>query len=487
MLKLYHRFASGVLPTGLPGGTPYPRFQGARGAPLPNGIIPHMRHSPGYVRLWRTWGSPCIPRTESPGGYSSPTPPLLSKTALRRLFFLLLLLGPFALSQVLPPPRIGDQPGFTRVVLDLPKEATYQLEPLGAALRVTLPGQKVNPGVHFVSQPELAGYVLEQFEDRAVLILLTPQGATPRSGFRSMVLPALEGEGQRLVLDLSGAFVDTSPLTPLPSFRFVKANGRRFAVVLDPGHGGPDPGAMGPVAEKVVNLEVALRVRRLLEEAGVEVALTREGDTVFSPDKRTDLGQRVALAEGKDLFVSIHANAIGPHRADGWCGLEVYYFGPSHTRPFFPPPAPLLPTPPLAVAPSPLDVFTAQAASSTQSSPLDPGTPPSPEDVNPIPPQSLPTPTPQMNSLRRMELSRTLATRVMAHLLGATAAFNRGVRSADFYVIRYNSVPAILVEMGYLSHPLEGQNLRQPNYLDRLAYGVARGILEYLENDHPTD
>ncbi|WP_038044794.1 N-acetylmuramoyl-L-alanine amidase family protein [Thermus scotoductus] len=206
------------------------------------------------------------------------------------------------------------------------------------------------------------------------------------------------------------------------------------------------------------------------------VTLTREDDNTFSPDKRTDLSQRVALAEGKDLFVSIHANAIAPPRADGWCGLEVYYFGPGNACPFFPAPAPLQP-PPLAIAPSPLE---------TLPTPPDLAQP-SPEDVNPIPPQSLPTPTPLMNSLRRMELSRTLATRVMAHLLGATAAFNRGVRSADFYVIRYNSVPAILVEMGYLSHPLEGQNLRQPNYLDRLAYGIARGVLEYLENDHPVE
>ncbi len=392
-----------------------------------------------------------------------------------------------ARGQNLPPLRIGDQPGFTRVVLDLPKEATYQIEPLGAVLRVTLPGQMVAAGIHFVSLPELAGYVLEQFEDRAVLILLTPQGVTPRSGFKTMVLAALDGDGQRLVIDLSGGFVDTSPLRDTPGFRFVKANGRRFSVVVDAGHGGPDPGAMGPVAEKVVNLEVALRVHRLLQDAGVEVVLTREGDTAFSADKRTDLSQRVALAEGKDLFVSIHANAIGPHRADGWCGLEVYYFGPSSARPFFPSPAPLLPTPPIAVAPSPLDVFAAQPASSTQSSPLDPGTPPSPEDVNPIPPQSLPTPTPQMNSLRRMELSRTLASRVLSYMLGTTAAVNRGVRSADFFVVRYTSVPAILVEMGYLSHPIEGQNLRDANYLDRLAHGIARGVLEYLENDHPVE
>ncbi|GIW31578.1 MAG: hypothetical protein KatS3mg071_1752 [Meiothermus sp.] len=386
------------------------------------------------------------------------------------------LLSTSALAQSLPPPRIGDQPGFARVVLDLPKEATYQIEPLGAALRVTLPGQTVAPGLHFVSLPELAGYVLEQHENQAVLILLTPQGVTPRSGYKTMTLAALQGDGQRLVIDLSGAFVDTSPLPAFPEFRFIRSGGRRFSVVVDAGHGGPDPGALGPVAEKAVNLEVALRVRRFLQNAGVEVVLTRESDTAFSPDKRTDLAQRVALAEGKDLFVSIHANATVPARADGWCGLEVYYYSPDTTRPFFPSPVPLPPTP--------LDALEAVQPPPAQS-PLDPGAQPSPEDLNPLPPQSLPSPTPQMDSLRRMELSRTLATRVLSYTLGATAAVNRGVRSANFYVIRYTSVPAILVEMGYLSHPIEGQNLRNPHYLDRIGYGIARGILEYLENDHP--
>lgn len=382
--------------------------------------------------------------------------------------------------QSLSPIRIGDQPGFARVVLDLPKEASFAIEPLGAALRVTLPQLQVVPGIHFVNLPELAGYVLEQHEDKAVLILLTPQGATPRSGYRTMTLSALQGEGQRLVIDLSGAFVDTRPLPVFPEFRFVKAGGRRFSVLVDAGHGGPDPGALGPVVEKVVNLEVALRVRRWLQEAGVEVTLTREQDTALAPDKRTDLAQRVALAEGKDLLVSIHANASVPSRADGWCGLEVYYFGSGPTRPFFPSPAPLAPVLPAAMAPDPLEALLPLAPPN----PLDPGAPP---DLEPIPPQSLPTPTPQMNSLRRMELSRTLATRVLSYMLGTTAAFNRGVRSADFFVIRYASVPAILVEMGYLSHPIEGQNLRDAYYLDRISYGIARGVLEYLEHDHPLE
>jgi len=399
---------------------------------------------------------------------------------LSHLWFLLpAFFSPGVWGQNLPPVRIGDHPGFTRVVLDLPWGASYTIEPLGAALRVTLPNQQVEPGIHFVNQPELAGYVLEQHQDKAVLILLTPQGVTPRSGYKTMTLAALQGEGQRLVIDLSGAFVDTSPLPVPPHFRFVKASGRRFSVVVDAGHGGPDPGALGPVAEKTVNLEVALRVRRWLQEAGVEVSLTRESDTALAADKRTDLAQRVALAEGKDLFVSIHANAAPPARADSWCGLEVYYFGPPSARPFFPTPAPLTPTLPINIAPSPPDALSSPAPAGI----LDPGA----QLEKPIPAQNLPTSTPQMNSARRMELSRTLASRVLSHMLGATAAVNRGVRRADYFVIRYTSVPAILVEVGYLSHPIEGLNLRDPNYLDRIGYGIARGVLEYLENDHPLE
>ncbi|MCS7058952.1 MAG: N-acetylmuramoyl-L-alanine amidase [Meiothermus sp.] len=391
---------------------------------------------------------------------------------MRTLPLLLLLLATGVRSQDIPPVRVGGHPGFTRVVLDLPKGATYEIEPLGAALRVTLRGVGVSPGIRFVERPELAGYVLEQHEDRAVLLLLTPQGATPRSGYRTLSLPALEGEGERLVVDLSGAFVDRSPLTPQPAFRFVRASGRRFSVVVDAGHGGSDPGALGPVAEKWVTLELALRVRRFLQEAGVEVVLTREGDTALSADKRTDLSYRAALANGKHLFVSIHANAAPPGKAEGWCGLEVYYHGPPGARPFFPSPAPLPPTPsPLVTTPMEL------------AAPLQPGgLEPTPTDL-----EDTPSPAPRMNSLRRQELSRSLASRVLAHMLGTTAAFNRGVRSADFYVLRHTTVPAVLVEVGYLSHPLEGLNLTDPHYLDRLAYGLAQGVLAYLENDHPLE
>jgi len=321
--------------------------------------------------------------------------------------------------------------------------------------------------------------VQEQYPDKAQIIFFTPQGVGPGWGYRAQVFPALEGDGSRLVIDLSCAFVNTSPLPDPGSFTFVKGSGKKLAAVIDPGHGGSDPGATAVVVEKAVSLEVSKRVANYLQAAGVQTTLTRQDDSALSAEKRSDLTQRVALAEGKGLYVSIHANAAPASKINSWCGPEVYYYGPENARVLYPVPSSVALSQPVTPTVADYDL-TGDMLRPTSG---DPGyTPP---DENSFQPSSLPTPTPQMDSARRMELSRTLASRVMSYLLGSTAAFNRGVRSADYYVVRYNTVPAILVEMGYATHPLEGLNLRDDNYLTRISYGIARGILEYLENDYP--
>lgn len=469
------------------------------------------------------------------------------RTALIGLIALASLAGAVQLN----PPRIGDHPGYTRVVLDIPPQATFRLEPLGPALRLTLPGQSVRPAIKQVGTPELSGYVLEQKGSDAVVTLLTPQGVGRSWGFRKTGLaPAAGQQGERLVLDISGAFVDPAPLPQLPPFSFVKASGRLFSVVLDPGHGGPDPGAIGLVTEKAVNLEVARRVGSLLRAAGLEVTYTREDDRAFSADKRTDLSKRVALAQGKHLFVSIHANAAPKGKEEVWCGLEVYYFGPS-SKPVYPvalpldrfpqpvlaqtPPAPPAPpqappAPPVAAPAEPEPVEPAETAPA-DAEPAEPaeavepaepvGTQPEPEPLpvipetamgvfepapgpptatgegpNPQPLEPEPEPAPtgpvlvpasplSLSQGRRAELSRSLGTKLMGYLLSSTTASNRGLRTSDFFVTKYTPVPAVLVEMGYVTHPVEGLNLRNPVYLDRIAYGIARGVLEYLEHDYP--
>jgi N-acetylmuramoyl-L-alanine amidase len=112
------------------------------------------------------------------------------------------------------------------------------------------------------------------------------------------------------------------PPRPLPASP--RSRQGKTLVVIDPGHGGQDPGAIGigGLQEKDVILPISLEVARYLEQRGVEVILTRSSDFFVSLQGRTDLSNRAEA----DLFVSIHANSMGMSRPDV-NGLEVYYLG----------------------------------------------------------------------------------------------------------------------------------------------------------------
>ncbi len=160
---------------------------------------------------------------------------------------------------------------------------------------------------------------------------------TARDRWR-MQLPGLDrplvalGEG-----DLEGSStVAWTPVTPFPtSGTPLSADGLpvvprgRFLVVIDPGHGGPDPGAIGigGLRETDVVLDVALQVARLLQARGVQVLMTRTSEV------DVDLPPRVSLANrsGADAFVSVHANALSMARPDV-NGIETFYFEGSGSR-----------------------------------------------------------------------------------------------------------------------------------------------------------
>jgi N-acetylmuramoyl-L-alanine amidase len=421
--------------------------------------------------------------------------------------------GP-ALAASLTAPRIGKSPGVSRVVLDLPEGATYSLEPLGAAMRVTIPGQDFTPALKKTRQAEMPGYTLENGGGNAIMTLITPQGVSSRSGYRETVLSPAQGKtGSRLVLDFSGAYADITPLQPKGTFAFQKAIGTRFTAVIDPGHGGKDPGARGVLTEEPLNLDVAKRVTALLQAAGVDVLMTRTNSGTLSEDKALDLASRAAQSRGKTVFVSIHANARPPRNANSNFGTEVYYYSPEKVPNLFPPalvpeplrsleslpvnaitggleklgealqvlegqPKTLVPTPPgqIPVEPSPSRdeagfLNPTQPDSSTPNNSVEP-------DLSYLPLE----PTKLANSPERAAASQQMALNVLSSVLGSAASHNGGARNADYFVIKESECPAILVEMGYVTHPVEGQQLKDTNYLDRIAYGISYGVLEYLEN-----
>jgi N-acetylmuramoyl-L-alanine amidase len=174
---------------------------------------------------------------------------------------------------------------------------------------------------------------LRREDNRTAVILLQP-AAGVRIGEPNLYgqnILAFQLQRQRPVLTPPGATrpipVPNPPIGTLPrptgSIDFPTVPKGRLVVVIDPGHGGPDPGAVGRggIREKDIVLDIGTQVANLLSQQGIQAVLTRKDDIDL------DLEPRVALAErlNATLFVSIHANAIDMSRPD-INGLETYYY-----------------------------------------------------------------------------------------------------------------------------------------------------------------
>ncbi|MEW5858069.1 MAG: N-acetylmuramoyl-L-alanine amidase [Cyanobacteriota bacterium] len=254
---------------------------------------------------------------------------------------------------------------------------------------------------------------LQQQDSRTVVILVQPASGVQVGELNQVSdqLLALELQRSRF-----GSVVPpTSPVrvpptgpvrVPLPTTNNPPSPSRRprigrLVVVVDPGHGGKDPGAIGYRGLKEVDviLPIAQQVAALLEQQGIQAVMTRKDDYFV------DLQPRVTMAEraNADLFVSIHANAIGG-RPDVQ-GLETYYYSSGG------------------------------------------------------------------------RLAQTIHNSILQNV----DIRDRGVRQARFYVLRKSSMPAVLVEVGFVTSPQESVKLASPNYQSQMARAIARGILQYIQ------
>jgi len=215
-------------------------------------------------------------------------------------------------------------------------------------------------------------------------------------------------------------------------------------IILDPGHGGKDPGAIGigGLREKDVVLKVARKLaRKLTRTLGCQVILTRNSD-VFIP-----LEERTAIANTKegDLFVSIHANSAPSSRARG---IEVYYLDLTSNK-------------------RDMQLAASENASSAKNI----------SDLQKI-----------LSSLMKnskKEESARLARIVNKNLLydmrrKYSGIRSHGVKSAPFIVLIGAQMPSILVEISFVSNPVDARRLRRDKYLNALADGLADGIVKYV-------
>jgi N-acetylmuramoyl-L-alanine amidase len=230
--------------------------------------------------------------------------------------------------------------------------------------------------------------------------------------------------------------------TPAPARAPVVTRRGPRPVVIDPGHGGDDVGAQSPtgVLEKEVTLAVARRLARILESRGRAVRLTRDGDQGRALTDRTALANRLDAT----VFISLHANAS---TVASVAGAETYYMS--------------------------LDGASDEAAAATAALENRAGS-----SANGRSPLDL-----ILWDLAQAEVlneSSRLALAVQGRLNARLGLRDRGVKQAPFVVLTGATMPAILVEVGFLSNPSEAERLTQPESQQQLAEAVAAGIEDFL-------
>ena len=217
-------------------------------------------------------------------------------------------------------------------------------------------------------------------------------------------------------------------------------------VIIDPGHGGKDPGALGRngMHEKDIVLDIAQRLSRVLKEYGVQTVLTR------STDKFIPLEKRAALTENSqaDLFISIHANA---NKSRSLSGFEVYSISPEvsdYKRALS------------SAKNDSLDMSKASLVSSSLS-------------LKAILWDMIYTYNRGESIQLSKDICKAIGDSVDTRIIG--------VKNANYCVLRGACVPAILVEVGFISNSKEEQFLNSPGYRQKLAEGLKAGIQNYAK------
>ena len=220
-------------------------------------------------------------------------------------------------------------------------------------------------------------------------------------------------------------------------------------IVIDPGHGGYDPGARtGELTESALVLDVALRLEaRLAAETGIEVILTRRRDAYMPLRARTELANRV----GADLFLSIHANAARNRSARG---VETYYLD-------------------LATDPNAQKVAARENAAFREGM------------------HELPNLVRSITMHNNLYESRELAGLVQQNLIGAVrklhpGAQDLGVKQAPFVVLIGANMPSVLAEISFLTNQEDAAFLATDAYRDRIAEALRRSILDYQRTLKPS-
>ena len=344
---------------------------------------------------------------------------------------------------------------YSRVVLDLKKPADYSTKrtenppQVIITLKKTILGKKSRNGIHKEGFP--TNMTVRESKPHAVTITLDMRAL---SKYKIMALK----KPYRLVVDLYPGPAKSQKVSiptpkPRPSPAIVQPErrpppvkpGNKMLIVLDPGHGGKDPGALGRrgTREKDIVLKIAKLVKeKITKRLGAKVLLTRETDVFIKLEDRAEF----ANSKKADLFVSIHVNS---HRSRKVKGLEFYHFGEAS------------------------DPRSVEVAARENGTPLD--------ENGPAWQFILADKLNDKKIEESQEFAWTAQTALVTHLKQHYKVKDHGVKTAPFFVLRMTTMPSILAEIAFVSNPTEEKLLRSKTYQTRVAEGIFKGISTYVK------
>ena len=348
--------------------------------------------------------------------------------------------------------RTASSPGMTRLVLDLDAKAHPskhpQLQAEGVTIEIPNATLSQSAKTKLTAARIAKSFLITQRTERSVEVSL------PTGSFKSYKILTLANP-PRLVIDmvpssepLTAPSIESTPGLglPLPTPpQPAQPRAKSFkTIVIDPGHGGKDPGARGQrgTEEKDITLKVALKLRDLLsKQPGVRVLMTRDRDEFV------ELEDRAKFANGReaDLFVSIHVNS---HPQRSVKGIEIYHFGEAK------------------------DQRALEVAARENGTPL---------NSTGVGWEYLVADLLTAKKIEAsLELAWTTKEAMVTNLNDHYSLVDHGVKTAPFYVLRFTSMPSILAEIAYISNSDEEDMLRTGRFTTLVAEALMEGVNTFL-------
>ncbi len=341
----------------------------------------------------------------------------------------------------------------TRAVLDVSSHVEYKLFMLENPARLVLDIKDSKTANALTAQPSgmvtgLRSGVPSKDQLRIVFDLSSP--VRPKS----FLLPPTEQFGHRLVLDLYSEGVAAAPSAVVKRAELSAGKtGRNLVIAIDPGHGGDDPGAIGPTGlfEKNVTLKIAQALAEKINgEAGMQAVLTRDSDFYIPLQERFEKS-RTSKA---DLFISIHADAFNVSTVRGSSVYVLSQRGATNEAARY-----------LADRENRSDLVGGVSLG----------------DKDP----TLAAVLLDLSQGATADASANVAQQVLSALTSVGKAHKRYVERANFVVLRSPDMPSMLIETGFISNPEEEKNLNSAQYRGRLADAILDGVRNYFNASPP--